>query len=361
MYPSILLLCALVAPLLFQAAGATPHIPPRGDQVLERLPARTDPVQRELLRLRASLSANPADMRLATTLARRYIEQARHEGDPRYLGYAQAALAPWWARPEPPAPVLVLRATLRQSTHQFRAALRDLDLLVKRDSDDAQAWLTRATVQQVIGEHDAAWASCMRLYSRAPELVVQTCLAAVGSVSGQGRASYDRLRQALAERPDAPAPIRVWVETLLAEMAARLGDAAAAERHFRAALALDAEDSYLIGAWADFLLDAGRAGEAARLLQDRTRADALLLPLRDCPEKAGRRRCGAPGRRAGRPFRRRRTARRHRPPARAGPFRTGRARRRRGCRTPGQAELGRPEGAGRPAYPGRGGAGIKRS
>ncbi|QNB01172.1 hypothetical protein [Massilia sp. Se16.2.3] len=191
--------------------------------MLERLPARTDPVQRELLRLRASLSANPADMRLATTLARRYIEQARHEGDPRYLGYAQAALAPWWARPEPPAPVLVLRATLRQSTHQFRAALRDLDLLVKRDSDDAQAWLTRATVQQVIGEHDAAWASCMRLYSRAPELVVQTCLAAVGSsaaraapaTTGSGRrwpnVPMPRRRSASGSRPCWPRWPRAWV------------------------------------------------------------------------------------------------------------------------------------------------------
>ncbi|QNB01173.1 hypothetical protein [Massilia sp. Se16.2.3] len=70
-------------------------------------------------------------------------------------------------------------------------------------------------------------------------------------------------------------------------MAARLGDAAAAERHFRAALALDAEDSYLIGAWADFLLDAGRAGEAARLLQDRTRADALLLRYAIALKKLG--------------------------------------------------------------------------
>jgi hypothetical protein len=36
-------------------------------------------------------------------------------------------------------------------------------------------------------------------------------------------------------------------------------------------------DSYLLGAYADFLLDQGRAPEVARLLKDKTRIDSLLL------------------------------------------------------------------------------------
>ena len=66
-------------------------------------------------------------------------------------------------QPAPPEPVLVLRATLRQSTHQFPAALADLDQAVKRNSDDVQAWLTRATVQTVTGDFGAARASCVRV------------------------------------------------------------------------------------------------------------------------------------------------------------------------------------------------------
>ncbi|WP_230021239.1 hypothetical protein [Massilia sp. Bi118] len=257
--------------------GAAPHIPADGGQVVERLPSRTDPVQRELLRLRAELSRRPGDLGLAATLARRYIEQARIEGDPRYLGYAEAALAPWWKQNQPPEQVLVLRATLRQSTHQFGAALADLDLAVKRDSDNVQAWLTRATVQMVTGDLAAARGSCMRLYSRAPALVVQTCLSSVGSISGDAAASYRRLLELQARRPPDTPDIGIWVQTLLAEMAARAGDAAAAEGHFRKALALGRPDSYLLGAWADFLLDHGRAPEVARLLKDKTRVDALLL------------------------------------------------------------------------------------
>lgn len=258
-------------------ASATPHIPADGNQVVERLPSRADPVQRELRRLRSELGARPDDPRLATALARRYIERARIEGDPRYLGYAQAALRPWWSAPQPPEQVLVLRATLRQSTHQFGAALADLDQAVQRDSSNVQAWLTRATVQMVTGDLRAAHASCMRLYSRAPILVVQTCLSSVGSVSGQAAASYRQLEAARARHPlDAPG-IAVWVDTLLAEMAARKGDPAAAEAHFRSAMAVGEPDSYLLGAYADFLLDQGRAPEAARLLKDKTRIDALLL------------------------------------------------------------------------------------
>ncbi|WP_229503797.1 hypothetical protein [Massilia putida] len=272
-------LCAAALPLLswLGPACAAPYIPADGNQVVERLPSRADPVQRDLRRLRGALNAAPNDLNLASDLARRYIERARIEGDPRYLGYAEAALAPWWKQPAPPEPVLVLRATLRQSTHQFPAALADLDQAVKRDSDNVQAWLTRATVQTVTGNFAAARASCVRLYSRAPVLVVQTCLSNVGSVSGQLGASYRQLLDAQARHPLADPAVRVWVETLLAEMAARAGADAEAESHFRQALALGDPDGYLLGAYADFLLDHGRAPEVVRLLKDKTRVDALLL------------------------------------------------------------------------------------
>ncbi|MGJ9420494.1 tetratricopeptide repeat protein [Massilia sp. CMS3.1] len=258
-------------------ASAAPYIPASGAQVLERLPGGRDPARRELQGLRAAQNAKPHDLNLATTLAQRYIEQSRRDGDPRYLGYAQAALAPWYSQPQPPTPVLVLRATLRQSTHQFGAALADLDTVLKRDSGNSQAWLTRATVQTITGDFTGAHASCMRLYSRAPELVVQACLSSVGSISGQARASYERLRQTYAARLDASPEIRAWVATLLGEMAARLGRLDAAEAHFREALALDPADSYLLGAYADFLLDRGRAPDVIKLLNDKTEADALLL------------------------------------------------------------------------------------
>lgn len=227
--------------------------------------------------MRADLHENPADLARAAALARRYIEIARSDGDPRYLGYAQAALAPWWKMPQPPDEVLVLRATLRQSTHQFDAALADLDAVLRRDTGNPQAWLTRATVQSVTGDFAAAKTSCMRLHARAPALVVQTCLSSVGSVSGAAQDSYTALRASLARHPDSAPEVRLWAVTMLAEMATRLGYVVAAETHFRQALAYDARDSYLLAAYADFLLDQRRAPEVVALLKNKTRADALLL------------------------------------------------------------------------------------
>ncbi|MFL6707831.1 MAG: hypothetical protein ACJ8HI_06460, partial [Massilia sp.] len=58
---------------------------------------------------------------------------------------------------------------------------------------------------------------------------------------------------------------------------ARAGADQEAEALYRKALAEEEPDSYLLGAWSDYLLDHGRAPEVIKLLKDRTRVDALLL------------------------------------------------------------------------------------
>lgn len=260
-------------------AGAEPYRPRQPSEVLERLPARSDPAQREIAAMRDRLRQEPGNVALAATLAQRYIGIARNDGDPRYLGYAQAALGSWWDMPAPPAAVRVLRATIRQSTHQFGAALRDLDGLLDIDSRNAQALLTRATVLQVTGDFGGARQSCARLAGLVPELVLRTCLANVDSLTGQARASYQSLNAAYASYRTGGAGIDDWVLTLMGEMAGRLGSTRAAEQHFAAAVALAPDDSYLLGAYADFLLDQGRPAEAARLVRGKEKVDGLLLRL----------------------------------------------------------------------------------
>ncbi len=87
----------------------------------------------------------------------------RVTGDPRYAGYAQAALTPWWDLKQPPEEILVLRATLRQRVHQFDAALADLAAVLGANPRNAQARLTRATVLQVLGAYGAAREECLAL------------------------------------------------------------------------------------------------------------------------------------------------------------------------------------------------------
>jgi tetratricopeptide (TPR) repeat protein len=274
--PSLLL--PLLASLACTPALAEPFLPTTDAQVLERLPYKAgDPVMAELRAERLQLNEQPDNLRLALRLARRYIELGRVNGDPRYAGYAQAALMRWWDLQSPPRDVLLMRATLRQRVHDFDGALIDLDAVLKARPDDAQARLTRATVLQVQGRYPAALEDCSVLRRLVQELVATTCLTSIGSVTGHLQESYAQLKLALELNPEADPAIRSWVLTGLAEMAAHAGMAQEAESHFHAALALDDSDFYLLGAYADFLLDEGRPAEVERLLADKTRADPLLL------------------------------------------------------------------------------------
>ncbi|SIR67023.1 hypothetical protein SAMN05880566_11724 [Janthinobacterium sp. TND4EL3] len=269
----ISLLCACL-PLL---AWAAPYTPKDGGAVIEQLPRRTDATQSELRGLRQQLNAAPNDLALAAGLAQRYIALARSETDPRYLGYAQAALAPWWRQAAPPLPVRLLRATILQSTHQFGPALHDLDAVIAQEPANGQAWLTRATVLTVQGDYAQATASCARLSALSTQLVTVTCLANIASVTGRAAAS-ERLLDLTLQRSAGAAPeLESWAATLLAEMATRRGETALAEARYRAALARRPRDSYLLGAYADFLLDRQRPQDVVQLLQDRQRIDALLL------------------------------------------------------------------------------------
>jgi hypothetical protein len=269
-------------------ATAEPHIPADEAVVLERLPLPAlDPGARRLRALRAELAQRPEDLGLATRVAWSCIEQGRRLADPRYYGYAQSALSPWWAAAEPPVSVLVLRATIRQHDHDFSGALDDLARALRADSDNLQAWLTRAVVLQVRGRHAQARSSCLEVLQRASALVAVTCVSGVDSLSGAAAASYERLQRALAQAIDADPEARRWALTTLAEIAARLGRPAAAERHFRQALAIGAADDYLLGAYADFLLDQRRPDAVHELLGAIPHTDGVLLRLALADKMAG--------------------------------------------------------------------------
>ena len=259
------------------AAQAAPYIPSSGKQVIETLPRRGDPVQQQLRSLRAELNAKPTDIALTTSVAQRYISLGRSETDPRYLGYAQAALAPWWPQAAPPPQVRLLRATLLQSTHQFGPALADLKGVLAAQPDNAQAWLTQATVQTVQGDYAGATDSCAHLSNLSIELITVTCIANVGTVTGRSVKSEQLLDLTLERSANAPEELKEWALTLLAEMAQRRGDTAVAEARYKSALAMAPNDSYLLGAYADLLLEQKRPGEVLTLLRDQSRIDALLL------------------------------------------------------------------------------------
>ena len=270
----------LLIPLVPWTSSAAPFLPSDDKQVLERVRERPlDPAWQELRRLQETVSRRPGDLEAAARLAARYIERSRSEADSRYLGYAEAVLAPWLAREQPPAETLLLRATIRQSLHQFDEALADLRLALSRNPQSAQGWLTAAILYQVRGDYGQARRHCGPLIRLAGGIVAGACLASVGSLTGKAAASYDLLNRFYQHGAAVSPAERLWVATLLAEMAERRGAAAEAEGQYRAALSIGLHDPYLLAAYGDFLLDRGRAEEVIKLLRHERRADALLLRL----------------------------------------------------------------------------------
>lgn len=251
------------------ALAISPYVPASDTEVLASVPAgatHTSPPQRA----RAA-----ARLDVALPLAQFYISQARTSGDLRFLGYAQALLTPWVssARPEPQA--LVLMATLLQSRHEFSAALADLDSALRIRADDAQAWLTRATVLRVLGRYSEAEQSCQHISAAGAEEVAILCLQSVRAVDGQLESAYQTTRdiapQALTNI------VRGWRYSQLGEMAEARGDDDAAAHWFSECLALTPEDLYTRAAYADLLLRQQHPEEVLRLLSGYHSMEPMLL------------------------------------------------------------------------------------
>lgn len=272
--------CLTFLVLTAGAVRAEPFRPQDPALVLEKLPFKPgDPQLRELRDLRMTLAANPNDLSAAKRLARRYYEMVSAEGDPRYVGYAQAALTPWWSLPEPPVDVLVLRASLEQYRHDFVAALADLKAAVTRDPGNAEAWSLSSTIHMVQGNYQEARNDCVSLRGLTSDLIGVGCSAMLDALVGKARSAHAELQAALDRARDATPAQRLWVLTRLGEMATRYGDYAAAEAHFKDALSIGITDGYLLAAYADLLLDQNRPREVLALLKGMNRSDLLLLRI----------------------------------------------------------------------------------
>lgn len=271
------LLCSLLG---FTSAHAEPFVPASADEVLEVLPAAIAGAEADRIRTaRDELEKNPGNVEVAVATALEHFKRGRAEGDPRYYGYAESAISFWAKDPLPPTEILLIRAHLRQHRHEFKPALTDLDEIVKREPTNAQAWLIKAVVHMVQGDYTPAKSSCARLMGITSEFIAATCLSNVAALNGDAEKALNVLKQELLSSNGAPGQEQLWVLTSVAEIEQRLGRAEDAEKSFRAALAIEKDDSYLLTSFADFLLDQQRAAEVETLLSERRANDAMLLRL----------------------------------------------------------------------------------
>jgi Tfp pilus assembly protein PilF len=275
--------CALAAAIALAwaaaAVHAAPYTPASDSEVVERLPVASDPALRAVESLRRQLASRPEDAALRLDLGERYFALAMAQGDPRYVGYAMSSIAPLEQAAGGDSRYWLVRGQLQQYSHDFAAALASLKRASEIDPAAAAPVAWRAAIHMVQAQYPWAEAECDRLARIAPGLLATGCTAYARATTGQLVPAYEMLSDAVAQAREVEPALMLWVQTRLAEMAARLQRWGDAERHYRSALGLGITDQFLLASYADFLLQRGRPQEVLQLLAGWERSDVLLLRL----------------------------------------------------------------------------------
>jgi len=265
--------CALTAWLIvaMSVARADPYVPDSDAVILAELPAGAhfaDMTARRLARDRVDV---------AVPLAQFYIQQSRLSGDLRFLGYADAVLAPWLDHRPAAVDALVLHATVQQSRHEFEPALATLDRALAARANDPQASLTKATDLRVLGRYPEAALACDQFARGVDESLAALCTQSVRGLDGHLEAAYAALLRVSTQ--GWLNTEKSWLYSELGEMAVRLGADEQARRWFQRDLDLMPADVYVRTALADLLLREGHDAEALELLRGMESFEPLLLRI----------------------------------------------------------------------------------
>jgi Tfp pilus assembly protein PilF len=265
------------AALASVCANAGSVNPVNDDEVIEVLPAVSGD-RAEIRKLRRALAAHPNDALSAVKLSQLYLDQARTQGDPRFVGQALALLGAWPQSDTAPDDVLLMLATLQQFLHDFDTSASNLERLLEHNPKHAQAWLTLATVRRVQGRYADSERACKGVAAAGAAAYAGACQAENASLRGDFVGARAALNTLLGDtRLQAPS-MRNWLLTTLAESEARAGRNTQAEAAYRQALQA-AADGYTSLSFADFLMTQNRFADASRQLQNQPRTDAVLLRL----------------------------------------------------------------------------------
>ncbi len=282
------LMALALAVLAALPAAAAPFTPANDAVVVERLPGRaSDPALKRVESLRKQLAARPDDAALRIEIARRYFDLAMAQGDPRYVGYASAAIGPLAQSAPDNAGYWLVRGMIQQFSHEFEPALASLAKAAQLNPRTPEPLLWRTAIYMVQARYAEAGAECERITPLAEPLLGLGCSVYVQASTGQLAAAFDKLDAGVKAAPKAAAELLLWDHTRLADMAMRLQRFEVAQAHFDTALKLGVTDQYLLGAYSDFLLARQRPAEVLKLLADWERSDVLLLRLALAGKAAG--------------------------------------------------------------------------
>ena len=192
------------------------------------------------------VSRDPDDIISATRLGHAYLKQARLTGEFRWYSRAEEVLAGVLKRSPDHYGALLGLANARAARHRFQDAIELGRRAATQQPNNADAWAIIGDAYLSAGNLTAADAAYRELAARASGFVIDTRLANLAHARGKSRHAIELLRAALADAAarDLPADSRAWCLVTIGATLFDLGDWAAAEREYQAALKLT-PDSYL--------------------------------------------------------------------------------------------------------------------
>jgi tetratricopeptide (TPR) repeat protein len=242
------------------------------DQVVERFPAG---FSRRAANLRAAANARIPEHE-AARLAQEYLQQGKRWGDAQSINLGTVLLEPIQARSNLGAEGLLTLAGLRSYQHDFAGALTLLDRAILHVEFRNEALLQKVSILITLGRYNGA----RTVFTANPPLLGTsrgtTLLALIASLTGRLESSYALLQRNLETGGSLSTGEASWTYGILAEMAERLGNIAAAETHYRTGLQAG-PDIYLSNAWLDFLLGQKRFAEVGTFITSSPLREKLLL------------------------------------------------------------------------------------
>jgi tetratricopeptide (TPR) repeat protein len=247
------------------------------------VPAARDQVLLELGGV-VNRNADRTDATVALKSSQDYVAMGRAQNDERYFGYAAALLRPWKNNRHADSELLILLADIAQHQHHFDDAMQTLDRVLAQDQGKVRAHLMRASLYLTQGRPQQARGDCQRVLVLGDLFDGAVCSAQVAGLTGSLKESY-RLLNALVERAPVAADENAtagqfsWALGIAADMAVRLGDNVAAQRHLRHAVDLSPKDLPLRLQLCDVLVSMGSADDVRQLLAAAPAIEPVLLRL----------------------------------------------------------------------------------
>ena len=270
------------------AAASERFVPTRPDFVVANV--RQAIPDETLAKLLERQHAEPSSEAAALELASAFIDRARRLREPRFMGRAEALLAPLASRAHADAAARRLYADTLQYRHDFAHAIRILDELIREQPRDADSRLRRASLHLTRGDFANARSDCARVASLdgAAAAAGFACLSEVLAGTGQ-LASASAMLEVMGKSQGAlPDDARAYLLSAHAALEDRAGRHERAVEIYGEALSRAPEDDSIRGAMADVLAQQGDFARARSIVA--VENPSLTLLVREAAWSSGDRR-----------------------------------------------------------------------